>query len=338
MPTSMLQKLIKPAARGAVIGLLALTSATGAYAAQTIRLGWTTADSDVDPYAIAAHAFAKALDEQAPGEFDVQFFPNHQLGDDTDMLQAMQLGTLDAGVITGTQIGNVEPAFRLNDLPFLYASTDQAHAVLDGAVGQALLDKLQSKGIVGLGFAEAGFRNAINNVRPIKTPADMKGIKLRVQPADLFIASFRALGANPVPMAWSDTFTAVQQGTVDGLEIPLPVIYANKYPEVTRYLSLTRHSYNALGLLFSASTFDGLSADQQQAVRKAADVAIERQREAVEANNDKVLDKIEAAGMKVNDIQDVSAFRAKVKPVYAEYRDQIGADLVDQALDQVSSP
>jgi len=333
---SMLQKLLGPAARGAALSLLALTAATGAHAAQTLRLGWTTADSEVDPYAIAAHTFAEELEKQAPGTFDVQFFPNHQLGDDTDMLQAMQLGTLDAGVITGTQIGNIEPAFRLNDLPFLYASNDQAHKVLDGDVGQALLNKLEPQGIVGLGFAEAGFRNVINNVRPISTPADLKGIKLRVQPAELFIASFRALGANPVPMAWSDTFTAVQQGTVDGLEIPLPVIYANKYPEVTKYLSQTRHSYNALGLLISAQTFDGLSKEQQQALHKAADAAIERQREMVEANNAKVLEKIEAAGMKVNEIKDVSAFRAQVKPVYADYRDQIGADLVDQALEQVS--
>lgn len=320
----------------AAAGLGALAVSTNVMAAQKIRLGWTTADSKVDPYAIAAHAFADELEKRAPGEFEVQFFPNHQLGNDTDMLQAMQLGTLDAGVITGTQIGNIEPAFRLNDLPFLYANTDQAHKVLDGKVGQALMDKLEPKGIVGFGFAEAGFRNAINNVRPIRTPEDLDGIKLRVQPADLFIASFRALGANPVPMAWSDVFTAVQQGTVDGLEIPLPVIYANKYPEVTKYLSLTRHAYNALGVLMSSQTFDGLSAEQQKAVREAAEAAIERQRETVEANNADVLKKIKDAGMKVNEVDDVQAFRDRVKPVYKEYRDKIGADLVDMALKQVS--
>ncbi|MDZ7809930.1 MAG: TRAP transporter substrate-binding protein [Arhodomonas sp.] len=137
-------------------------------------------------------------------------------------------------------------------------------------MGQELLDRLASQGIVGLGFPEAGFRHAINNVRPIHEPADFEGVKLRVQPSDLFIASFRAIGANPVPMAWSDVFTAVQQGTVDGLEIPLPVIFANKYPEVTDYLSLTSHTYNALALLMSeAEGFDALSPELQEAARTA---------------------------------------------------------------------
>lgn len=320
----------------AAVGAASLAFTASALGAQTIRLGWTTADSEVDPYAIAAHAFAEELEKRAPDAFDVEFFPNHQLGNDTEMLQSMQLGTLDAGVITGTQIGNIEPAFRLNDLPFLYANNEQAHRVLDGEVGQELLSRLASKGIIGLGFPEAGFRNAINNVRPIRTPEDLEGVKLRVQPADLFIASFRALGANPVPMAWSDVFTAVQQGTVDGLEIPLPVIYANKYPEVTEYLSLTRHAYNALGLLMSAQTFNGLSDAHQQVVREAAAAAVERQRETVAANNDRVLEQIREAGMTVNEVDNVQAFRDRVAPVYDQFGESIGPDLVEQALQQVA--
>ncbi|MBZ9556523.1 MULTISPECIES: TRAP transporter substrate-binding protein [unclassified Modicisalibacter] len=311
-------------------GTLAITSQ--ALAATTIRLGWTTADSDVDPYAITAHYFAEELDKAAPDEFEVKFFPNHQLGDDTEMLQGMQLGILDAGVITGTQISTLDTAFQLNDLPFLYANSEQAHEVLDGEIGQALMDRLDAQGIVGLGFAEAGFRNTINNVRAIQTPDDFDGIKLRVQPSDLYIASFRALGANPTPLAWSEAFTAVQQGTVDGLEIPLPVIYANKYPEVTKYLSLTQHTYNALGLLISKQTFKSLSADQQATVRQAAQKAIARQRETVASNNDKILDQIENQGMQVNRVENVAAFRDKVKPVYEEYRDKIGSDLLDRAL------
>lgn len=323
----------------AFIGLAAsmlLGAASLSHAQVTIKLGWTTADSKVDPYAIAAHYFAEELESAAPGEFNVQFFPNHQLGNDTAMLQAMQFGTMGAGVITGTQVGTLEPAFQLNDLPFLYANNQQAHKVLDGDVGKTLLSKLDAKGIVGLGFPEAGFRHTINNKRPIHTPADFNGVKLRVQPSDLFIASFRAIGANPVPMAWSDVFTAVQQGTVDGLEIPLPVIYANKYPEVTKFLSLTSHTYNALALLMSKQTFDKLSADNQALVRKAAQRAIQRQRETVEANNDNVLEQIRAAGMKVNEVDSVDAFRSKVADVYDEYRDKIGADIVDAALKQVS--
>lgn len=325
-----------PSVLGTVAAAVLLAGAAMSHAETTIKLGWTTADSKVDPYAIAARYFAEELEAAAPGEFNVQFFPNHQLGDDTAMLQAMQFGTMGAGVITGTQVGTLESAFQLNDLPFLYANNQQAHKVLDGEVGQELLAKLDSQGIVGLGFPEAGFRHTINNERPIRTPEDFKGVKLRVQPSDLFIDSFRAIGANPVPMAWSDVFTAVQQGTVDGLEIPLPVIFANKYPEVTEYLSLTSHTYNALALLMSKQTFTKLSEANQQAVREAARRAIERQRETVAANNGQVLDQIRAAGMKVNEVDDVEAFRSRVAGVYDEYSDKIGADIVNRALEQVS--
>src|SRR5690606_21276205 len=136
---------------------------------------------------------------------------------------------LDAGVITGTQLGTLNKSFQLLDLPFLFKNREQAHHILDGELGQELFQRLEKQGIVGLGFAEAGFRHTINNRQPVIAPADLNGIKLRVQPSDLFLASFQALGANPVPMAWSEAYTAVQQGTVDGLEIPLAVIYANKY-------------------------------------------------------------------------------------------------------------
>ena len=327
---------MKLIARKSIATALLLCAATVSQAQTTIKLGWTTADSKVDPYAIAAHYFAEELEAAAPGEFNVQFYPNHQLGNDTAMLQAMQFGTMDAGVITGTQVGTLDSAFQLNDLPFLYANNAQAHKVLDGEVGQTLMSRREPKGIIGFGFPEAGFRHTINNKRPIRTPEDFNGVKLRVQPSDLFIASFRAIGANPVPMAWSDVFTAVQQGTVDGLEIPLPVIYANKYPEVTSYLSLTSHTYNALALLMSKQTFNKLSEETQALVRQAATRAIERQRETVAANNGEVLEQIKAAGMTVNEVEDINAFRNKVSGVYDEYRSKIGSDIVDSALKQVS--
>ena len=314
----------------------ALTISAQVQAETTLRMGWTTADSEVDPYAITARYFAEELEKAAPGEFDVKFFPNHQLGDDTEMLQGMQLGILDAAVITGTQISTIDSSFQLNDLPFLYANSEQAHDVLDGEIGQELMQNLESQGIIGLGFAEAGFRHTINNERAITSPEDFSGIKLRVQPSDLYIDSFRALGANPAPLAWSEAFTAVQQGTVDGLEIPLPVIFANKYPEVTDYLSLTSHTYNALGLLISKQALNSLSENMQNIVRDAATKAIERQRETVGANEEEILSKIKEQGMEVNEIENVDAFRERVTSVYDGYRDAIGADLLDRTLELVT--
>ena len=314
----------------------ALATPILASAATTIRLGWTTADSSVDPYAIAARYFAEELEAAAPGAFSVKFFPSNQLGNDTDMLQGMQFGTLDAGVITGTQLGTLNKSFQLLDLPFLFKDQEQAHKILDGEVGQELFQRLEKQGIVGLGFAEAGFRHTINNRQPINTPADLKGIKLRVQPSDLFLASFQALGANPVPMAWSEAYTAVQQGTVDGLEIPLAVIYANKYSGAVKYLSLTNHTYNALPLLMSKQALSRLPQEQQQAIRTAARKAIERQREEVAKNEQALIEQIKSDGMQTNEVADTQAFREAVRPVYERYRTQIGAALVDQTLQLIS--
>ncbi len=321
---------------GAVFALtLGMTSISSA-AATVVKIGWPTADSKIDPYAITAHYFAEELEKAAPGKYDIQFFGNHQLGDETEMLQGLRLGTLEFGVFTGTYVGNIVPAFQLNDLPFLYANSQQAHETLDGKAGELMQEKLAKKGMISLGFAEAGFREVINNKRPITKPDDLGGIRLRVQPSDIFISSFRALGANPVPMSWSDVFTAVQQGTIDGLEIPLAVIYANKYPEVTKYLSLTNHTYNALSLLASGRTWKKMSADEQKVVQAAAKKAIARQRKTVADNNVEMLQKLKDAGMQVNEIPDLSQFRKRAAGIYDEYRKTIGADVVDAALKQVA--
>lgn len=317
-----------------VAAALTLTSAGAVGAVETLSIGWTEADTEDNAYALAARYFVEELEKIAPGEFDAEFHPNHELGDETQMLQQMQLGSLDAGVITATQVANIEPAFQLNDLPFLYDSNEEAHAVLDGEVGQELLSRLTEKGIVGLGFTEAGFRNVINNVRPIHQTSDLNGVKLRMQPSDIFISTFDALGANPVPMEWSDVFTAVQQGTVDGLEIPVAGIYTNKFAEVTDYLSLTQHAYNAQALLLSKQFFDALSPELQDAVRTAADRAIKRQRSTMASMKDELLQKLGEAGMSINEVDDLQAFRDAVQPVYEEYRGRIGPELVDKAVEQ----
>ena len=233
---------------------------------QVIKVGWTTSDGAQDPYAVGARAFKSAVERETRGEVEVQLFPNRQLGDERQMLEGMRFGTVDAGVITNAVIAQVEPAFSVNDLPFLFANEDQAHKVLDGAVGTELAKRLAAKGIVVLGFMEGGFRNMINNKRPVSAPADVTGVKYRVMQNPVFIDMFNSMGGSAVPMAWGETFTAVQQGTIDGLEIPLAVIDANKYYEVTKYLSLTNHTYSMIGLVMSKRALDKLTPEQRSAV------------------------------------------------------------------------
>jgi tripartite ATP-independent transporter DctP family solute receptor len=239
---------------------------------------------------------------------------------------------VDAGVITNAVVAQIEPAFQLNDLPFLYADEAQAQRVLDGPVGQKLGAKLESKGIKVLGYMEGGFRNMINNVRPVGKPDDVKGVKYRVMQNPVFIAMFSSLGGNAVPMAWGETFTAVQQGTIDGLEIPLAVIEQNKYFEVAKYLSLTNHTYSANLLLISKRFFDRLPADLQKAVVDASVAATAKQREVSGANSKEIVAKLEKAGMTVNRVPDMTPFRGAVTSVYDQFKPTIGADLMQEAL------
>jgi len=301
----------------------------------TIKLGWTTSDGETDPYAITARQFAKALEQEAPGQFTVQFFPNRALGDEKEMLEGLSFGILHMAVITNAPIASIEPAFQINDLPFLYANEEKAHAILDGEVGARLMEKLDSKGIVGLGFAEGGFRQMINNVRAVKTPQDVAGIKWRVMQNPVYIGMFRSLGGNAVPMAWGEAFTAVQQGTIDGLEIPVAVIQNNGFYEVTKYLSMTNHTYSALGVLASKSFFGKLSDQQQQALKKAARIAIEQERAINLENVRKLLEKLKEEGMAVNSIANPQAFQEKVKSVYDEFRTSIGNDIFDLVMKQM---
>lgn len=301
----------------------------------TLKVGWTTSDGATDPYAVGARAFKKEVEERTGGRVEVQLFPNRQLGDERPMLDGMRLGTVDGGVITNGVIAQIEPAFQINDMPFLYKDEAQAQRILDGAVGRGLATRLETKGVVLLGFMEGGFRHMINNVRPVNTPDDVKGVKYRVLQNPLFIEMFRSLGGNAVPMAWGETFTAVQQGAIDGLEIPLAVIDGSKFNEVTKFLSLTNHTYSMIGLVLSKRTFDRLPEDVRKQVAEAGLAATAAQRQAAGATARELVGTLKGKGVQVNEVADLAPFRKAVLPMYENFRGQIGADVVQEALTAV---
>jgi tripartite ATP-independent transporter DctP family solute receptor len=220
----------------------------------------------------------------------------------------------------------------VNDLPFLFANEAQAHKVLDGAVGAELAKRLSTKGIVALGYMEGGFRNMINNKRPVNAPGDVAGVKYRVMQNPVFIDMFNSMGGSAIPMAWGETFTAVQQGTIDGLEIPLAVIDANKYFEVTKFLSLTNHTYSMIGLMISKRSLDKLTPEQRTAVTNAAKSATAIQRQMSLADAKATIGKLEKNGMKINAVADVGAFRKSVGPVYEKFRKSDAGPLLEQVL------
>lgn len=318
------------------LALCALAAAGAAQAqAKVIKLGWPTPDTATDPYAVGAHAFKKHVEQLSKGSIEVQLYPNRQLGDERPMLEGLMFGTVDAALTVNAVVAQIEPAFQLNDLPFLYSTEQQAHKVLDGPVGQTLTAKLEPKGIVVLGYMEGGFRNMINNKRAVSTPADVVGVKYRVMQNPVYIEMFNSMGGAATPMAWGETFTAVQQGTIDGLEAPLAVIDSSKFHEVTKFLSLTNHTYSVTVFSMSKRTMAKLSPDQQKAVRDAAALAVAEQRKLSAEASRQMVATLQSKGMKVNAIADVAAFRKSVVPVYERFRTSIGPALLDQALAQV---
>lgn len=330
-------KSARRAVVAAVFSGLALALAAPAIAAQktVIKLGWVTPDSKDDPYAIGAHAFKDAVEKAANGRIEVELFPNRQLGDEKQLLEGIRFGTVDAGVIVNSVVSQLEPAYSVNDLPFLFASEAQAYKVLDGKVGHALAKKLEAKGVVELAFMEGGFRSMVNNVRPVNTPGDVEGVKYRVMQNPIYIAMFSSLGGSAIPMAWGETFTAMQQGTIDGLEMPVALVSAAKYYEVAKYLSLTNHTYSVANLLISKRVLEKMPKDLQAIVRAAGKSATQVQRDTHRALAKTIAASLVEKGMKVNTVADVRPFRKAVAPVYAKARDTVGPELMDAVLEAV---
>ncbi|MBS0437659.1 MAG: DctP family TRAP transporter solute-binding subunit, partial [Proteobacteria bacterium] len=259
---------------------------------------------------------------------------NRQIGDEKQLVEGLRLGTVDAGVITNGAFSPVEPAFQLNDLPFLYSSEAQVFKVLDGDVGRKLAARAEQKGIVVLGYLASGYRHMLNNKRPVSTPEDVVGVKYRVHNS-VALDMYAALNASPVPMAWGETMTALQQGAVDGMDLPVILVDSLKLYEAVKYLSLTAHTYSVAELAMSKRRFDRFSAEQKAMIVQAATAAALGQRKTNAANEEQTLAQLKAKGLKVNTVADPAAFRRKVQPIYDKLRPSIGAELMDAALKEV---
>ena len=323
-------------AASAIFAAVAAFGLPAVGSAQTvIKLGWTTTDGATDPYAIGARAFKAAVEKDTNGSVQVQLYPNRQIGDEKQVLEGLRFGTVDAGIVTNAVVAQMEPAFQINDLPFLYTSEAQAQKVLDGKVGADLAALLAKKNIVVLGYMEGGFRHMINNKKAVNTPADVQGVKYRVMQNPLFIDMFNSLGGAAVPMAWGETFTAVQQGTIDGLELPVAVIDNSKMFEVTKFLSLTNHTYSMIALLISKKAMDKLTPEQRKAVIEAGKSATVLQRIEAAKNEKVLLAGLAQKGMTINQVTNLVPFRTAVQPIYVKTRAAVGDAMMNQALDAV---
>jgi tripartite ATP-independent transporter DctP family solute receptor len=282
----------------------------------------------------AMETFRAEVSRRTNGSLVVDLFPGMQLGGAQENVQAVRAGTIFATWIGVAFVSRPVPEVEAVSLPFVFGGREQAMRVIDGPVGALIEEKLGAKGFTALGWMELGARHATNSKRPLKTLDDFKGLKLRMQPNQTHLATFRALGANPVAMDIKELYSALQQGVVDGQENPYPIIHANRYFEVQKYLSDTAHFFDFIILIANKQMLDGLTAEQKAAVREAAKVAVAEQRKAAADAEAATLADLKAKGMQLDPLpaKTRETLRKASAGVVDEVRKRIGADVVDKVL------
>ncbi len=281
-------------------------------------------------FAISSDEYAKRVNAALPGKVEVRVFHSSQLGSDEDMLKGIKVGVLEM-FLPSTIMSTVDPKFGVFEMPYLFADREQVkRAFEDPKVRSTLLDPLPQKGLRILGVWENGFRVITNNVRPIVKPEDLKGIKLRVPSGVWRVKMFRAYGANPAPLAYSEVFAALQAGVMDGEENPFAQIYAGKFYEVQKYLSLSNHVYTPAFLVVSEQFWKRLPPDVQQVLAKTAVEVGDFARSEGARLDKEILDKMREK-LKVNDV-DRAAFVKASAPVYDDFGKEVagGKELVDR--------
>lgn len=304
---------------------------------KTIRAGIGLNDSH--PQYKGLLKFKEIVEEKTDGQIVVETYHSGQLGDDRTMTEALQLGSQEVVVPSTAPLANFVPEFSVFDFPFLFPSEEVADKVLDGEVGQKFLDKLEDQNLIGLSYWENGFRQVSNSERAIASAADFKGLKLRTMENDLHLEAFRALGANPTPMAFTELFTAMQQGTVDGQENPFATIYLSKFYEVQDHVSNTNHIYSPFVFLMSKPFYDGLTEEQQQIVREASVEAGLYERQLNREANEQYLKDLQAEGVTYTEIapEQHAEMKELVQPVIDKYADKIGKDTVQEVYDAIEA-
>lgn len=300
----------------------ASSSGTAAKAAVVLKLGHSTSNTGI--FQAGAEHFAQIISEKTNGSVAVEIYPNSTLGADMELIQGLQLGLVDMCVTDTNNITSFIPEVQVFNFPYIFNSREHAYEVLDGEIGQNMLASLDGVGIKGLAIWENGFRNLTNSKRAISSAADVQGLKIRVMDSPLYIDMWAALGADPTPMAWSEVFTALQQGTIDGQENPVAQIYANSVYEVNKYITLDRHVYAPAVILVSKNVFEKLDAAQQTALLEAAAESAVYERNYNAEMEDEWIDEMTKAGAEIVADPELSGFQEAVAPVVSKYADSLG--------------
>ena len=323
----------------ATVGCISLALCAGLAEAQMI-MKIATVNSGDNPRNISANEFARVVGEASKGKIKGEVYINNQLArGEGATLEGIQIGTIDIAPVGSAPIGGIfEPAFLPLDLPFLWTSREQAWKVMDGPIGDELLRKMEAKGVKGLCWGGGwGFRNMLSNVRPIVNPDDMKGQTIRIQESPTYTAMMKELGANPVPMPYGEVYLAMKQGTVDGMELPVFTAVSDKFHEVTKFYSLTKHTYPPIAWFTNLRKYNALAPDLRAAVDQAAKAACAMDRKAELQKEGEDLAFMKKSGVKVNEVADLKAFQLRMKPAYDFVSGKVGQPWMDKVLAAVKA-
>ena len=283
------------------------------------------------PYHLGALKFAELVKERSNGEIVIDVFPSSQIGNERDLIEGLQLGTVDFVLTSTGPMASFEPKFGAPDLPFIFRDLQHAYTVLDGEVGQELFSSLEPKGITGLAWFENGFRQITNSRRAINSPEDLKGLKLRTMENPIHVAFFRELGVDPTPMAFGEVFSALEQKVVDGQENPVGAVLAAKFYEVQGYLAMTGHVYTAVPLLVATPLFNSFSPQQQKIILDCAREAGAYERQLLSDQEKTGLAELENKGMVIT-YPDRTKLREATDPVYKKFEASISSELIQKIL------
>lgn len=315
--------------RHAAILLAGAALAAGAAQAQetAFKLGYSLPPTS--HYGVGATAMAERLEELSGGTMTIEQFPANALGGEREMVEGAQIGTVDLVITSTGPVGNFVPETLITDLPFLFRDYEHAHAVLDGEIGQEILDKFPEHGLIALAWGENGFRNLTNNVRPVRAPEDVQGLKVRTMENEVHMEAFEELGVLPTPMAFPELFTALQQGTVDGQENPVGVILSGDFAQVQDHLSITQHVYSPALILMSPVAWDPLTDEQKAWVEEAADAGAQAMREKARQDAEEGVATLQEQGMEVVEDVDRAAFEEALRPAFEQFAERFGQDKID---------
>jgi len=288
-----------------------------------------------DPQNVACTAFKNMVEERSDGAIQVNIYPAGQLGDARTIVEGVQMGSIEMGDIENGPMGRFVSEAMLWDLPFIFRDIDHAHKVLDGETGQLVQGKYLDVGIRHLAYNDGGFRYFTNNVRPIRTMDDLKGLKIRVMESKVMIDTLNAFGASAIPMAFGELYTALQQGVVDGQENPMNLIYSQRFYEVQKYLSLSGHFYYPRQYIANANWFDNLSEEHQKIIAEAAREACNIQREELAKYEIEMKKVLQEKGMEINEVDKTKFIETAQQKIYPSYYETVGGGNADYGKELV---